>query len=74
MAKPLSTQLSDSDGWFRTDKTTVHFKFQGQYLCETEVPEDEIRDNKKEHQCQKCFERVRNLYNYSKPEDAFKDH
>lgn len=54
-------------------KGSLHFVFKGKSLCGAEVPEDSPRDNIREEQCQTCFERVRNLYNSNKTEDAYKD-
>ena len=71
---PLYQKLKDSDGWYRTGKEELHFVFNGKSLCGETIPADAPRDNVREQQCQKCFERVRNLYNFDSEKDLRKDH
>lgn len=85
----LSDKLSKDDGWYRVEESvskkgtdhilitetpgSLHFVFKGKSLCGAEVPDKSPRDNVREEQCQTCFERVRNLYNSNKIEDAYRD-
>ena len=56
------------------DLNSIHFMFKGKSLCGADIPSDATRDNvPKGENCQKCFERHRNLFNSDNPEDAYKD-
>jgi len=70
---PLSDKLGKDDGWKRFSETELHFEFKGKFLCGVKPENDTPADNVREHQCQTCFERVRNLYNSNKIEDAYRD-
>lgn len=70
---PLSSQLGPEDGWKRANPTLLHFIFKGKTLCGETLPKDAPADNVRNHQCQKCFERTRNLYNSNDIKDAYRD-
>lgn len=70
---PLSSQLGPEDGWKRASESELHFTFKGKTLCGATLPKESPADNVREHQCQTCFERVRNLYNSNDIKDAYRN-